>query len=450
MEKLTLEEIVKAVDGTLLVKGNITEFDKISTDSREISPNSIFIALNGENFNGNKYAPNAITGGAKLCIVDEEIEIPDNSDCSLIKVKSGKEALLNLAEYYRSKLPIKIIGVTGSTGKTSTKDLIGAALSKRFKVFKTKGNFNNEIGVPLMIFSLDESYEVAVLEMGMNNFGEIHNLAKVARPDIAVLTNIGISHIENLGSQEGILKAKMEITDYFTNENTLIINGEDSFLTSIKDKDYKIVSCGLNEKANLKATEVNLMEESIEFILNKDDEKHKFNIDAPGEHSVLNSLLAIGCGVELGVSYDDISEGLKNLARTPMRLEIIRNKEGYVIINDCYNASPQSMKSALEVQNNIKCDKRIAVLGTMLELGDESYLAHKEIGEYAKEIKVDELLVTGDFSKAYKEGFGEDTKVFNTKLELIEYLKANVSIGNSILVKASRSMKFEEIVDAVK
>ena len=221
-------------------------------------------------------------------------------------------------------------------------------------------------------------------------------------------------------------------------------------LTSIKDKDYKIVSCGLNEKANLKATEVNLMEESIEFILNKDDEKHKFNIDAPGEHSVLNSLLAIGCGVELGVSYDDISEGLKNLARTPMRLEIIRNKEGYVIINDCYNASPQSMKSALEVQNNIKCDKRIAVLGTMLELGDESYLAHKEIGEYAKEIKVDELLVTGDFSKAYKEGFGEDTKVFNTKLELIEYLKANVIIGNSILVKASRSMKFEEIVDAVK
>lgn len=450
MEKLTLEEIVKAVDGTLIVKGNITEFDKISTDSREISPNSIFIALNGENFNGNKYAPNAITGGAKLCIVDEEIEIPENSDCSLIKVKSGKEALLNLAEYYRSKLPIKIIGVTGSTGKTSTKDLIGAALSKRFKVFKTKGNFNNEIGVPLMIFSLDESYEVAVLEMGMNNFGEIHNLAKVARPDIAVVTNIGISHIENLGSQEGILKAKMEITDYFTNENTLIINGEDSFLTSIKDKDYKIVSCGLNEKANLKATEVNLMEESIEFILNKDDEKHKFNIDAPGEHSVLNSLLAIGCGVELGVSYDDISEGLKNLARTPMRLEIIRNKEGYVIINDCYNASPQSMKSALKVQNNIKCDKRIAVLGTMLELGDESYLAHKEIGEYAKEIKVDELLVTGDFSKAYKEGFGEDTKVFNTKLELIEYLKANVSIGNSILVKASRSMKFEEIVDAVK
>jgi UDP-N-acetylmuramoyl-tripeptide--D-alanyl-D-alanine ligase len=206
----------------------------------------------------------------------------------------------------------------------------------------------------------------------------------------------------------------------------------------------------LNEKAYLKATEVNLMEESIEFMLKKDNEKHKFKIDVPGEHSVLNSLLAIGCGVELGVSYDDISEGLKNLARTPMRLEIIRNKEGYVIINDCYNASPQSMKSALEVQNNIKCDKRIAVLGTMLELGDESYLAHKEIGEYAKAIKVDELLVTGDFSKAYKEGFGEDTKVFNTKLELIEYLKPNVSIGNSVLVKASRSMKFEEIVDAIK
>lgn len=450
MEKLTLEEIIKAVSGTLIVKGNITEFDKISTDSREISPNSIFLALNGENFNGNKYAVNAIKSGAKLCIVDEEIEIPDNSDCSLIKVSNGKEALLNLAEYYRSKLSIKIIGVTGSTGKTSTKDLIGAALSKTFKVFKTKGNFNNEIGLPLMIFSLDKSYEVAVLEMGMNNFGEIHNLAKAARPDIAVITNIGISHIENLGSQEGILKAKMEIADYFTNENTLIINGEDSFLATIKDKNYKVVSCGLSEESRLRAKEVNLMEESIEFILNKDGEKHKFKIDVPGEHNVLNSLLAIGCGIELGVSYNDINEGFKNLARTPMRLEIIRNKEGYIVINDCYNASPQSMKSALEVQNNIKCNKKIAVLGTMLELGNEAYLAHKDIGEYAKDVKVDELLVTGEFSKAYKEGFGDDTKIFNTKLELIKYLKNRISIENSVLIKASRGMKFEEIVDAIK
>lgn len=450
MEKLTLEEVVEAIHGKLITKGKCTEFDKVSTDSREISYNSIFIALNGENFNGNNYVNNAIRNGARLCIVDEEVHIEENCDYSLIRVNSGKEALLNLAEYYRTKLSIKVIGVTGSTGKTSTKDLIASVLSKRFKVFKTKGNFNNEIGVPLMIFSLDSSYDIAVLEMGMNNFGEIHNLAKTAKPDIGVITNIGISHIENLGSQEGILKAKMEITDFFTNKNTLILNHEDALLSQIQDKNYRIVSCGLNENCDIQATDINLMEESIAFIANNENKKLKFKLNVPGEHNILNSLLAIACALELGVSYEEMVDGFENLSRTSMRLEIIRSAKGYIVINDCYNASPQSMKSALEVQKNIKANRKIAVLGTMLELGNKAYEAHREVGEYAKFVGISELNVIGEFLEAYKEGFGESVNPFDNKIELIDYLKKNISIEDCILIKASRGMKFEEIVEAIK
>lgn len=451
MEILTLDEVLTAVGGEVVLKGSFKEFNEVSTDSRKIGENSIFVALCGENFNGNKYANIAIKSGARLCIVDEDIEILKDYDYSIIKVENGKEALLKLAEYYRKKLSIKVIGVTGSTGKTSTKDLIAAILSKKFKVFKTKGNFNNEIGVPLMIFSLDKSYEVAVLEMGMSDFGEIHNLAKAARPDMAVITNIGLSHIENLGSKDGILKAKMEIVDFFNRDNTLILNSEDGFLRKVKSDDYKIITCGLKDNCKLKAFNIKLNEESIEFKVDVhgNSEGDKFIIDVPGEHNVLNSLLAISCAMELGVSKEEMIEGLDTLSRTSMRLDIIRSEKGYIVINDCYNASPQSMISALNVQKNINSKRRIATLGTMLELGGEAFNAHKEVGAYAKELGVN-LYVTGDFAEAYKEGYGEDIKVFEEKAQLIDYIKNNTIAGDCVLVKASRGMKFEEVVEALK
>ncbi|MDD7793975.1 UDP-N-acetylmuramoyl-tripeptide--D-alanyl-D-alanine ligase [Clostridium sp. 'White wine YQ'] len=448
MEKLRLEEIITAVNGKVLSNGTLEIFDKITTDSRKIEKDSIFFALKGENFNGNEYIGTAIKNGAKLCVVDEDVTFDENIDCSIIKVDNSRTALLDLAEYYRSKLSLKVIGVTGSTGKTSTKDIIAAILSEKFKVFKTKGNFNNEIGVPLMIFELDNSYDVAVLEMGMSDFGEIHRLAKAARPDISVITNIGISHIENLGTQEGILKAKMEITDYFNEKSILILNSEDKYLNTVKDRNFRIIRCGVNESSDLKAAEIHLMEEHVEFSIWHNDNFCRFKIDAPGEHSVLNGLLGIACSLELGLTFEEMKKGLNNLERTSMRLEFIR-KNDITIINDCYNASPQSMKAALDVQKNTKGKRKIAVLGTMLELGQMSFEAHKEVGKYAKEIGIDELLVTGEYSTAYKEGFGDSIRSFKSKEELIKFLDEFIDSEDCILIKASRGMKFEEIVHSI-
>jgi UDP-N-acetylmuramoyl-tripeptide--D-alanyl-D-alanine ligase len=225
MEKLTLNEIIDAVKGNVVKNGEERQFTAVSTDTRTILKDSIFIALKGANFNGNDYAAQASMKGAAVCVVDEiTFNLKDiEGRCTVIKVEDGKAALMNLAKYYRSKLMIRVIGITGSTGKTSTKDLVAAVLSSKYKVFKTKGNFNNEIGLPLMIFNLNNTYDAAVLEMGMSNFGEIHNLANIARPDVAIITNIGVSHIEYLKTRENILKAKMEITDFFNHDNILII-----------------------------------------------------------------------------------------------------------------------------------------------------------------------------------------------------------------------------------
>ncbi|WMJ81365.1 UDP-N-acetylmuramoyl-tripeptide--D-alanyl-D-alanine ligase [Clostridium sp. MB40-C1] len=453
MEKLTFEEIVKAVDGKIIINNNFYKYNYVSTDTRKICENSIFIALKGENFNGNNYIIEASKKGANLCIVDEvnfkNHELQDFT--SVILVEDTRKALLDLAEYYRKKLRVKVIGITGSTGKTSTKDLTAAALSSKFKVFKTKGNFNNEIGLPLMIFELDNSYDVAVLEMGMSDFGEIHRLAKTARPDIAMITNIGISHIENLKTRENILKAKMEITDFFTEDSVLIINSENDLLSTVQEKNYKLIKTGINGEVDYKAENIELGESYVKFSLENDNKEVEFKIDVPGKHNVLNALLAIASGRVLDIDYDELKEGIKNLTVTSMRLDIVKSNN-YTIIDDCYNASPDSMKAALEVMNTLKGNRKIAVLGTMRELGDESHKAHKEIGEYAAKMGVDKLLAIGDYNSSYKEGFNNDDnfKMFSSNEDAIRYLEKHIKDEDIILVKASRSMKFEEIVKKLK
>ena len=230
--ELTFNELLKYSNGEVIVDNDNKEFNKLSTDTRKIEKGNIFLALKGENFNGNKYVKEAFSKGASIAIVDEVLFNEEDVDGVVIKVESGKDALLQIAKGYREKLGLKVVGITGSTGKTSTKDLVSAFLSGKYKVFKTKGNFNNEIGLPLMVLELDSSIDVAVLEMGMSDFNEIHNLVNCARPDIALITNIGVSHIENLKTRDNILKAKMEITDYFNKNNTLVINCEDDKLST--------------------------------------------------------------------------------------------------------------------------------------------------------------------------------------------------------------------------
>ncbi|WP_127836366.1 UDP-N-acetylmuramoyl-tripeptide--D-alanyl-D-alanine ligase [Clostridium prolinivorans] len=457
METLTFKEIIEAVNGELIKEGQETIYKSISTDTRTISKDSIFIALKGFNFNGNNYALEASIKGAKICIIDEIAfnNISDfNKDTFIIKVNNTKEALLNLAKYYRNKLKVKIIGITGSTGKTSTKDLVAAALSKRYNVFKTKGNFNNEIGLPLMIFNIDNTYDIAVLEMGMSNFGEIHKLADVARPDIGIITNIGVSHIEYLKTRENILKAKLEITDFFTKNNTLIVNGDDDLLNKLKSNRYNLLKVGIeNYDCYFRACDTIIGEESIEFKVeeNKNLINNIFNICIPGKHNILNSMLAIACARKLNLSFEDIIEGFKNLEVTSMRLDIIKGNK-FTIIDDSYNASPDSMKAALDVLSNLKGNKKIAVLGTMKELGDKSFEFHKEVGKYAKLKNIDLLITIGEYQKAFEEGFNDINKfkACSNSEEAFNYIKSIINYKDVILIKASRTMKFETIVNKLK
>lgn len=444
--ELSFEELVNAINGEVInkIKG---EFNSLCTDTRKIQKDNIFLALKGENFNGNKYIYEAFNKGASIVIVDELII--DNRDMSnlgtVIKVDDCNLALLNLAHYYRDKLNIKVIGITGSTGKTSTKDLVAAFLSSKYKVFKTKGNFNNHIGLPLMILELDSSYDVAVLELGMSNLGEIHTLANCARPDIAAITNIGLSHIENLKTQDNILKAKMEITDFFNENNILILNGEDKYLNSIKSEKYKLIKTGYNDKCDLYAKDIRLNQENTTFSIINEGKKEDFILNMVGAHNVLNAMLAIEVSLNLGVTFHEMKKGLNNIENTSMRLEFISNDK-FTIINDCYNASPDSMEAALDVLKNHNGKRKIAILGTMRELGHESELAHEKVSKYAID-KADMLIVTGEYSKNYKKGFANNCiKIYDTKSDLINSLKDNIKNGDVILVKASRGMKFEDIV----
>ena len=449
---LNLEEIIKAVNGEILIQNNEGNFNKVSTDTRKIEKDNLFIALKGENFNGNDYAVSAIEKGSAIVIVDEVKFRSEelNNRGTIIKVKDTKEAIGDLARFYRKKLGIKVVGITGSTGKTSTKDLVAAFLSGKYRVFKTQGNFNNEIGLPLMIFELSKDYDIAVLEMGTSNFGEINRLASIAIPDVAAITNVGVAHIEYLKTRENILKEKMCIADFFEEKNSLILNCENDMLKTVEKSDeFKLEKIGYHENYDLHAENLELTSEITAFdVITKDKERYRFTLNMVGEHNVLNALIGIQISRDFGLTFEEMEQGLKNFNATSMRLEII-NKDNFTIINDSYNANPDSMKAALEVLKNYSGDRKIAILGTMGELGDYAKEAHSQIGEFAIG-RADILLTTGEFKECYKEGFKENTMVFERKQDLMEALANMIKPKDTILVKASRSARFEEIIKYIE
>ncbi|MDT8716622.1 UDP-N-acetylmuramoyl-tripeptide--D-alanyl-D-alanine ligase [Clostridium sp. 19966] len=454
MEVLKLSELIEAIGGKVYISGKKDYFSGVSIDTRQIADDNLYIAIKGEKFNGNEFVKIACEKGASICIVDEiKFQSSEIENATIILVEDTRKALKDLAKYYRNKLNIKVVGVTGSTGKTTTKDLIAAALSEKYKVFKTKGNFNNEIGLPLMIFNLDKTYDVAILEMGMSNLYEIHRLADTARPDISVITNIGISHIENLGTRENILKAKLEITDFFNKQSVLIINSENDMLMNFKSDEFIVKSIGYNTDFSYCAKNIELMENKIAYDLYDNNKliNNKVSINIVGQHNVLNSLLAIAVAREFNVDYTDIVRGFINLEATSMRLDIVK-VNGMTLIDDSYNASPDSMKAALDVQKNIKGGRKIAVLGTMRELGKESYNCHLEVGKYAGVKGIDMLIATGEYVEAYKEGFNHNDKFYSFESNDLaaEFLLKELKENDVILVKASRSMKFETIVNRLK
>ena len=448
--ELTYEQLVKALGGEVIVDNGCHDFTEACIDNRKITKNCIFFAIKGERFNANDVAVEALEKGASIAVVDEvNFDIKDAEGKGvIIKVDKTVKALMRLANFYRNSLDIKVIGVTGSTGKTSTKDLIAALLSEKYKVFKTKGNFNSEIGLPLMILQMDKSYDIAVLEMGMSDLGEIRNLAETARPDMAVITNIGLSHLENLKTQENILKAKMEIVEFFGSDNVLVVNGEDDKLKNIESTSYKVKKIGYNHEYDVYASNIILREDETEFTAHLGSREKTFKLPMAGKHNVLNGMLAIALADGLGVTLDQMAAGVKNLEATSMRLQVIK-KDNITIINDCYNASPDSMKSSLDVLNTYTEGRKVAILGDMYELGTKSSEAHTEIGAYAG-TKSDLLVAVGENIENFAAGFGgNEIKTYKSKQECIDDLKNVISKGDIVLVKASRGMKFEDIVDAL-
>lgn len=449
--EITFKEMLEAIDGEVIIQKENVNFNKICIDTRKIEKDNVYLAIKGSNFNGNDFVLKAFECGASVAIIDElKFDLKDSiNKGTVIKVRNTREALLNLAKFYREKLGLKVIGITGSTGKTSTKDLVAAVLSEKYNVFKTKGNFNNDIGLPLMILELTSAYDVAVLEMGMSSLGEIELLASVARPDIGVITNIGLSHIENLKTQDNILKAKMEICTFFNEDSILIVNGEDQFLKNVTGNGYKVKKIGYNHEYDVYASNIILREEETEFLAHAFGEEAVFTLPIAGKHNVLNAMLAIEVAECLNVSFEEMVKGINNLEATSMRLQVIK-KQGLTIINDCYNASPDSMQSSLDVLSAYKSGRRVAILGDMYELGDESEKAHFEVGKYAND-KVDLLVVIGEYIKNFRDGFNNDSIImYETKEECIKELKNIVKKNDVVLVKASRGVKLEDVVKSLE
>lgn len=445
MESLSIKEIARYIKGELLNLNDDILVSGISTDSRKIKDGDLFVALKGKNFDGNDYVEECLNKGAVAAVVTRRIE----GNKPMILVEDGLSALKEIAKYYKSRFKIPVVAVTGSTGKTSTKEIISSVLEQKFKVHKTFKNFNNEIGLPLTIFELERCHNISVLEMGMNNPGEIQRLAEIGRPDVAIITNIGTAHIENLKSRENILKAKLEITSFFNENSLLVVNGDDEYLSTVKDKVYTVKRVSTKGNGDYNAYDIqNLGENGIEFKCVYRGEEHQFKILAPGMHNVYNALAAIAVGDRFDLSTENIKDGLLSFKSVSQRMDVIALNNGIKIINDCYNANLDSMKAALDVLSDLKCDRKIAVLGDMFELGDFSFEAHKQVGKYAQD-KCSMLIAVGkDSIHMYNEAVKKiQSHHFNTKEEACQLLKDIIKPGDAILVKASRGMNMEHIVN---
>lgn len=450
MEKIKLYDIIDAVNGSYGLPADI-DIQDISTDTRTISKGSLFVALQGANFDGHDFAKQAIEQGACAVVSQKRI---DGVRC--VMVDSTAKALLDIASFYRDKLSLFTVGVTGSVGKTTTKDFISLVLSKKYKTFKTKGNLNNEIGVPKTVFSMDNSYEAGVVEMGMSHAGEISRLSYAAKPDMAVITNIGYSHIENLGSRENILKAKLEILDFAKYSAPLVINLDDDMLSRAREHitGRRVITYSVkNKNADVYAENIVPAENGVEFDIVFGGEAIKAKINVPGIHNVLNALCAFCVGDYFNVSHTDIVEAISEYSPEGLR-QNISEKNGVKVIADCYNAAPDSMKSALSVLSQVNAaGRKIAVLADMLELGGFSVKLHQKVGEMCIAAKPDILVCYGKLAKEIADKAKtkiDEVHYFSEKEDAVRYLNGIVQSGDALLFKGSRGMKLEGIMDALE
>lgn len=455
MEKLTIREIKDAVGGELLSGSEENTVGNICTDSRLVEEESMFIPIIGEVHDAHRFIPQVIEKGCRALLVSNKEVVEDIKGLDIIYVKNTTKALQNLAHYYLKKLNLKTVAVTGSVGKTSTRDITYAILSEKYRTGTTVKNFNNDIGVPLTIFSFDATMEAAVIEIGMDHAGEIHRLVNIIRPDVGIITNVGVSHIENLGSRENIRAAKMEIVDYFDEKNTLVLNRDNDMLENVSEEtDYKILNVGTKpENAYYVHNIADFGLQGINFTLTYEERDYNIEVPIPGAHNAVNAALAIAACNVLGVSIEEAVSGISKIKLTEKRLAI-KEHNGMCIIDDTYNAAPDSMKSAINTLMKSQGKRRVAILAGMNELGSKSAEYHYDVGVYAGEQNVDLLIVIGakakDIADGAKEVLEEDKVLyFPTKDEFYWKIGEILKTGDTILVKASRGMEMEQVVDKI-
>ena len=474
--KLTLEQIEKGTGGILLFGHKSATVTGVSIDSRTWSAGNLFVAIAGERVDGHSFVPLAGEEGLGAALVSDTSFLKENlgdnqvlqeklktGTFGVIQVEDTVKALQALSRYYLSLLNIKLIGVTGSTGKTTTKDMIYYVCSRKYKVGRTTGNKNNHIGLPLTILSFDEDTEVGVLEMGMDRPGEIEFLVELTRPHIGVITNIGDSHIEHLKTRENILKAKMEITKYLKKEDVLIVNtGCDLLSGDIVKGNYRLATVGTTGKSDFILSDFEALgDEGVAFTIEHKEVAQQFKLPVPGRHNGINAALAVAAGVELGISPEEAALGLSEMVMTEKRLTI-KGKGGIKVIDDTYNASPDSVRAAIDVLMTVKGIRRVAILGDMFELGEGAETFHGDVGRYGIEAGADLLVAVGSLSKATakaakaalatrpEENSSEERVFyFETKAACLKALPGLIQRGDVVLVKGSRGMEMEEIVKVI-
>ena len=448
--KLRVNDIVAATGGKLIC-GSLDAFvTGINTDTRIIKPGDLFAALKGEKSNGEEYIPIAIQKGAS-CVLsssDTEFAVPS------VQVQDTLTALGDIAKYYRAKFDPVVIAVTGSVGKTGTKEMIAAVVSAAGKTLKNEANFNNEIGLPLTLTKLDSSYDIAVTEMGMRGFGQIKYLCDIAKPKIGVITNIDVPHIELMGSLDNTAKAKGELLDCLPQDGTAVLNMDCDYFDYFKSRARcGIMSFGLNKKADVYAESFDIDENGCSVRAAVRGKMFEYRINAVGEHNVLNSLAAVCCGDILGISLADIKTRLEAFKTIKGRLDVIKSG-GMTIIDDTYNAAPPSVISAIKTMFGMKGQRRVAYLGDMLELGDYAEELHKKVGKFAALNGVDLLVTVGELGEyigdAAMENGLKNVMRFASSDDAAKYAAENAVAGDIVLVKGSHAVKMEKIVEALK
>lgn len=451
MKPLSLNEIIKCTGAKCDFGGDLT-VNGVSTDTRTIVKGDLFVALVGENFDGNDYVSVAQENGAVAAICSK----PVKADIPVLLVDDTLKALHKLATYYRNLLGIKVVALTGSNGKTTTRDLTKAVLAAKYKVYSTAGNYNNEIGLPKTILSMDEGYDIAVLEMGMNHLGEISRLTNIAKPDVAMITTVGKAHIGNLGSQENILKAKLEILEGLNPDGLLILNGDNELLRGADTGSFKKSFVGVKVSADLTAKDIEVKGNETEFTAVYDGAEYRGRIPLIGEYNVLNSLEAMRCGLHFGITPDIAFKALGSYESVGMRCEA-EEVSGVVLVKDYYNASPDSSRVAIEALGDYtKGGKKIALLGEMLELGEFTFDEHKILGELCVKNGVELSMFIGDDFAAFKEGapdsfvFKKDEReAYSEKIKTL-VTEGKINKGDAVLIKASRGTKMEDFYEVLK